>query len=271
MGANELFAATALTVAGCMLALWLLSVAVRDASIVDVFWGLGFVAIAGLSFLLTAGDGSSRRGLIAAMASLWGLRLAAYLLWRNAGRGEDPRYAAMRRRWGERFWWVSLFSVFALQGVVMWIVSLPVQLGQLAPGAPLGALDALGFALWALGLGFESVGDAQLARFKADPANAGRVMDRGLWRYSRHPNYFGEAVIWWGFYLIALASGAAWTVVSPLLMTFLLLRVSGVSLLEKDIHERRPAYRRYMETTPAFFPWKPRRATAQPHLGEGRS
>jgi steroid 5-alpha reductase family enzyme len=227
MGATELFAATALTVAGCMLALWLLSVAVRDASIVDVFWGLGFVAIAGLSFLLTAGDGSSRRGLIAAMASLWGLRLAAYLLWRNAGRGEDPRYAAMRRRWGERFWWVSLFSVFALQGVVMWIVSLPVQLGQLAPGAPLGALDALGFALWALGLGFESVGD-----FCA----------------------------WWGIFLVALSTRwGIWSVFGPALLTFFLLRVSGVPLLERDIEQRRPGYAAYVARTSAFFPRPPRR------------
>jgi steroid 5-alpha reductase family enzyme len=260
MGVTELFAAMALMVAGCMLALWLWSLALRDASIVDIFWGLGFVAIAGLGFFLTAGDGSARRGLIATMASLWGLRLSGYLFWRNAGRGEDPRYAAMRRRWGGRFWWVSLFTVFALQGVVMWIVSLPVQLGQLAPGGPLGALDALGFALWALGLGFESVGDAQLARFRADPANAGRVMDRGLWRYSRHPNYFGDFCVWWGIFLVALSTRwGIWSIFGPALLTFFLLRVSGVPLLERDIEQRRPGYAAYVARTSAFFPRPPRR------------
>jgi steroid 5-alpha reductase family enzyme len=248
MGVTELFGATAGVVAGCMLALWLLSLALRDASIADIFWGFGFAVIAVLTFLWTNDGGSARRGLIAALVTLWGLRLAAYLLWRNAGRGEDPRYVAMRRHWGPRFWWVSLFSVFVMQGVLLWIVSLPVQLGQLAAGGPLGALDAVGLALFSLGLSFEAVGDWQLARFRADPANAGRVMDQGLWRYTRHPNYFGDFCVWWGLFVVAL----------PVLMTFLLVRVSGVPLLERSIHKRRPDYVEYAKRTSAFFPRPPR-------------
>jgi len=256
---SELLGATGNLVAACMLALWLLSLALRDASIVDIFWGLGFVAIAVATYLWTDDGGSGRRELLVALVSLWGLRLAVYLLWRNAGRGEDPRYAAMRRYWGARFWWVSLFTVFALQGCLLWIVSLPVQLGQAAPGGSLGALDALGVALFALGLSFEAVGDWQLARFRADPANAGRVMDRGLWRYTRHPNYFGDCCVWWGLCAVALSTPyGVWSVIGPALMTFLLLRVSGVPLLERSIQRRRPEYAEYARHTSAFFPRPPR-------------
>jgi steroid 5-alpha reductase family enzyme len=256
----ELFGATALTVAGCMVALWLLSLALRNASIADIFWGPGFVLIAALTFFWTNGGGSPRSWLLLGMVGLWGLRLGAYLLWRNAGHGEDPRYVAMRRHWGARFWWVSLFSVFILQGAFLWIVSLPVQLGQVARGGPFGALDALGLALFTLGLFFEAVGDWQLARFKADPANAGEAMDRGLWRYTRHPNYFGDFCVWWGIFCVALAAPhGVWSVFGPALMSFLLLRVSGVPLLERSIHRRRPGYVEYAKRTSAFFPRPPRR------------
>jgi steroid 5-alpha reductase family enzyme len=259
MGVTELFAATGGLVAGCMLALWLLSLALRDASIVDIFWGLGFVAIAVATFLWTNDGSSARRGLITALVSLWGLRLAAYLFWRNAGHGEDPRYVAMRRVWGARFWWISLFTVFAFQGVLMWIVSLPVQLGQVAAGGPLGALDAVGTALFSIGFAFEAVGDCQLARFRADPANAGRVMDRGLWRYTRHPNYFGDFCVWWGIFAVALSTPhGVWSAIGPALMSFLLMRVSGVPLLERSIHKRRPDYVAYARRTSAFFPRPPR-------------
>jgi steroid 5-alpha reductase family enzyme len=260
MALTELLGATAATVAGCMVAIWLLSLALRDASIVDIFWGAGFAVIAATSFLWTDDGASPRRALIAGLVVLWGLRLAAYLFWRNAGHGEDPRYVAMRRRFGSRFWWISLLSVFGLQGVLMWVVSLPVQIGQAAPGGALGVLDAFGVALFAFGLFFEAVGDWQLARFQADPASAGQVMDRGLWRYSRHPNYFGDFCVWWGLFLIALAAGGWWSVAGPLVMSLLLLKVSGVALLEKDIGERRPAYRAYVRRTNAFFPGPPRAA-----------
>ncbi len=242
-----------------MAVLWLVHLALRDASIVDIWWGPGFAAIAAFSFWLTGG-GHPRRVLLLAMAATWGLRLGGHLLWRNAGKGEDPRYQAMRRRWGAAFPWVSLATVFGLQGVLMWIVSLPLQLGQLEPGPRnLGALDGLGVALFAVGLFFETVGDAQLARFRADPANAGRVMDRGLWRYTRHPNYFGDCCAWWGIFAVAAAAPLGpWSVAGPLLMTLLLLRVSGVALLERTIDRRRPAYAAYRERTSAFFPLPPR-------------
>ena len=259
MGLTEIFGATASTVAVCMLALWLLSLALRNASIVDVFWGFGFALIAVLTFLWTHDGSSARRGLLAIMVGVWGLRLAGYLLWRNSGHGEDPRYAAMRRYWGTRFAWVSLFTVFALQGVLMWIVALPVQVAMAAPGPGLGALDAIGLAVWALGLCFEAVGDWQLARFKADPANRGRVMDRGLWRYTRHPNYFGDSCVWWGVFLVALSSPyGVWSAIGPVLMSFLLMRVSGVPMLERSIHKRRPDYVAYAKRTSAFFPRPPK-------------
>jgi steroid 5-alpha reductase family enzyme len=259
VGVAELVAGTAFLIAGCMLALWLLSLALRDASIVDIFWGLGFALIAAATFARTGAGSDSHRLLIVAMTIVWGLRLGVYLFWRNAGHGEDPRYVAMRRRWGERFWWVSLFSVFALQGVLMWIVSLPVQLGQFTAGAALTPLDVAGVALFALGLCFETVADAQLARFRSDPANAGAVMDCGLWRYTRHPNYFGDFCVWWGIFLVALsAQGAAWSIAGPLVMSFLLMRVSGVPMLERHIRKRRPAYEQYARRTSAFFPRPPK-------------
>jgi steroid 5-alpha reductase family enzyme len=243
-----------------MSALWLASLALRNASIVDVAWGPGFAAIAllGLAF----GDGApARRLLCAALALAWGLRLGVYLFLRNHGKGEDFRYRAMRAHHGARFPLVSLFTVFALQGALMWFISLPLPVGASASEpATLGALDALGAALWTVGFAFEAVGDWQLARFKADPANAGAVMDRGLWRYTRHPNYFGDCLVWWGFYAIACSTPQGpFTLLSPALMTFLLLRVSGVALLERTIARRRPGYREYVERTSAFVPRPPRR------------
>ena len=170
------------------------------------------------------------------MTTVWGLRLSLYLLRRNWGRGEDRRYRAMRDKHGSRFWWVSLGTVFLLQGAILWFVSLPLQAGVWpTPPAPLWWLDLVGCGLWTLGFAFEVVGDWQLARFTSDPDNHGRVLDRGLWRYTRHPNYFGDFCVWWGLFLIAAAAGAWWTIPGPLLMSLLLMRVSGVPLLEKDI------------------------------------
>jgi steroid 5-alpha reductase family enzyme len=257
---GELFGTTAAVVAGCMLAMWLLSLALRNASIVDIFWGAGFAVIGVTTFLLTSdGSGAPRRALLTILVCVWGLRLAGYLLWRNAGHGEDPRYVAMRRHWGPRFPIISLVTVFALQGVLMWIVSLPVQLAQLEPGGPIGVLDGLGVLLFAVGLTFESLGDWQLARFKADPKSAGQVMDRGLWRYTRHPNYFGDFCVWWGLFLIALSTPyGPWSIVGPIVMSFFLMRVSGVPMLERSIGKRRPGYAEYARKTSTFFPRPPR-------------
>jgi steroid 5-alpha reductase family enzyme len=249
--------ATATATASALLLLWLVSLRLRDVSIVDIFWGLGFAQIAIVTAALAGGD-PWRKLLVTGLTVLWGLRLGMYLFWRNAGHGEDYRYQAMRRAHGARFPLVSLVTVFALQGVLMWLVSLPVQLAQVATAPPLGWLDAAGAALWLVGMLFEGVGDLQLARFKADPANAGKVMDRGLWRYTRHPNYFGDACVWWGLWLIAAATGAWWTAVSPLLMTLFLLKVSGVAMLERTIVKRRPEYADYIARTSAFVPWFPK-------------
>ena len=253
--------ATLVATAIMMVLVWLLSLAKRDVSIVDIFWGLGFVLIAHVACRLGGGY-SGRKLLVTSLVTLWGVRLAVYLLWRNSGHEEDYRYRAMRKHHGERFTVVSLYSVFGLQGALMWVISLPLQVAQQSPlPARLTWLDGVAALLWACGLLFESVGDWQLARFKADPANHGKVMNRGLWAYTRHPNYFGDAVVWWAFFLIALATpSGVYTVVSPLLMTFMLMRVSGVALLERKLMKTRPEYEAYRQQTNAFVPWFPRRA-----------
>ena len=186
------------------------------------------------------------------------MRLSLYLLWRNWGHGEDRRYRAMREHHGSRFWRVSLLTVFLLQGAILWIVSMPIQIAMITETTnPFGWLDLAGVAVWSCGLFFEAVGDFQMARFQADPQHAGQVMDRGLWRLTRHPNYFGDFCIWWGLYLIAASSGAAWTIFSPLLMSLFLIKISGVTLLEKTITDRRPEYADYQARTSSFFPWPP--------------
>ena len=255
--------ATLAAVVGLMLLVWLVSLVRRDASIIDPFWGSGFVLVAGVAVWLNAPP-SARATLLLVLTGIWGLRLSLFLLWRNWGHGEDRRYQAMRKHHGPRFWWVSLITVFLLQAVLLWFVSLPIQIAAVRSDAsPLHTLDVLGMLLWLVGFAFESIGDWQLARFKSQSVNAGRVMDRGLWRYTRHPNYFGDFCIWWGLYLIAAGGGARWTIASPLLMSFLLLKVSGVTLLEKTIRDRRPDYAAYQARTNAFFPGPPRKAVAK--------
>jgi steroid 5-alpha reductase family enzyme len=240
---------------GLMTLLWLLSLRLRDASIVDIFWGCGFIAVA-WSTALQTGVPDLPQLLLPLTATLWGLRLAVYLASRNLGHGEDKRYAAMRAARPDTFWRWSLFAIFWFQALLCWFIALPLQVGLLDPrSADLLGTDVAGLALFVVGFAWEAIADGQLARFKRDPANRGAVMDRGLWRFSRHPNYFGEAVLWWGIWLMAAgAPEARWTAVGPALLTFLLLRVSGVTLLERTIVERRPAYAEYIRRTPAFLP-----------------
>jgi steroid 5-alpha reductase family enzyme len=251
--------------AGCFTALWLLSVARRDASVVDLFWGPAFALVAALGL---ATQPSPRGGLVAGLVTLWALRLALHLYLRNRSAGEDARYAAMRRSHGARFWWVSLFTVFLLQACLAVIIAAPL-LAVFSPQGPagIGSLDLVAAALVLCGIGFEATADAQLTRFRRDPANRGRVLDSGLWRYSRHPNYFGDAVVWWGLGLFGLGSGSAGSLAGPALMTFFLLRVSGVALLERTIGDRRPDYARYIASTPAFFPGWPKERPAGPGRG----
>jgi steroid 5-alpha reductase family enzyme len=242
-----------------MTAIWLLSLALRNAGIVDVFWGLGFVAVA--LVYLVGGDGFlGRKILITALVAIWGLRLSLHILRRNWGKGEDYRYREWRERAGGRFWWTSFFQVFLLQGVLLWLISAPLLAAQFN-GSPdnFTPVDILGALVWGAGFYFEAAGDWQLAHFKSDPANKGKVMRAGLWRYTRHPNYFGDATVWWGLFIVAAATGeGVWTIFSPVLMTFLLLRVSGVALLERKQAQTKPEYREYMENTSAFVPWFPR-------------
>ena len=236
---------------------WLASLAARDVSIVDSLWSLLFLLAAVVYATMMAGAIGRRGHMVLVLVAIWAVRLSAYIAWRSHGQPEDRRYAAMRQRNNPGFNWKSLYLVFGLQAVLAWILAAPLAVA--VAGAPrLGWLDAAGVVLWAFGFVFEALGDAQLARFKADSANDGKVMDRGVWRYTRHPNYFGEACLWWGYALIAVGAGGAWTLFAPLLMTALLLKVSGVALLEKDIAQRRPAYRDYIARTNAFIPGPPR-------------
>ena len=254
----DVMIASAIAVAVLMFSTWVISVIAKNASIVDIVWGLGFVLVGWVSF--GVGDGDDTRGwVIAVLVSLWGLRLAGYLARRNLGHGEDYRYRAMRKHWGPRFPIISLVTVFTLQGVLMWVVSLALQLGQVEKSPGFGPIGTMGVLVWAVGLFFEAVGDMQLRRFKSDPANEGRVMSSGLWRYTRHPNYFGDAVVWWGIAIVAAEAGVgAFGFIGAAVMTFLLVRVSGVALLEKSLRKRKPEYEEYVRRTSSFFPRPPR-------------
>jgi steroid 5-alpha reductase family enzyme len=238
---------------------WMVSVKRRDASIADICWGLGFVLLAWLYCFLSPAL-TPRSWLVAVLITLWGTRLSQHIFRRNRGKGEDPRYQAMRASHGRAFWWRSLFTVFWLQGAILWFVALPLLVAvSAAQPAALTTVDGLGIFLFAVGFGFEVVGDYQLERFRAEPYNRGKVLESGLWRYTRHPNYFGDATMWWGIYTVAASTPGGWlTVLSPSLMTLLLMRVSGVTLLEDGLKASKPGYRAYIARTPAFFPWFPR-------------
>jgi len=237
---------------------WLIHVPRKDAGVADSFWPLSFVAMTGV-YAMTSPMTSERGMLVLFLVTLWAVRLSAFVTRRNLGQPEDRRYAALRAEFDPGFWWKSLYLVFSLQAVLSWIISLPLLTIMLGT-SPLGWLDYLALGLWLVGLFFEAVGDQQLADFRSRPENQGRVMDRGLWRFTRHPNYFGEACIWWAFYIFSVSAGGWWTIVSPILVTWMLLRVSGVALMELDIAERRTGYRAYMNHTNAFIPG-PRRST----------
>jgi steroid 5-alpha reductase family enzyme len=239
---------------------WLASLVRHDVSLVDRTWGL-FIAGAAIVYAIRLPSPGERGVWMLALVVVWALRLSLFITMRNWGHGEDRRYQEIRARNEPNFALKSLYLIFALQAVLAWTVSSPFLVGM-AAGTPLSWLDTVGIAIAAFGIVFEAVGDAQMASFKADPANKGQVMDRGVWRFTRHPNYFGETCVWWGLWLMALAGAGwagAWSIVSPILMTVLLLKVSGISLLERDIGERRPAYREYIARTNAFFPGWPRR------------
>jgi steroid 5-alpha reductase family enzyme len=241
-----------------MVILWLISLPLSNSSIVDVAWGPGFLLQAVVYFNLSPDGWAPRKILLLALVAVWSTRLAVHIATRNAGKGEDFRYAAWRKEAGAAWWWRSLFKVFILQGLLGWFIGMPLLAAQAGTARGWTTLDGIAVALWVIGFVFEAGGDWQLRRFLGDPANRGRSMTRGLWRYTRHPNYFGDATQWWGFFLIAAAAGGWWSLLSPVAMTFLIWRVSGVGMLEQTIAQRRPDYADYMRTTPAFIPWFPR-------------
>ncbi|HUX96173.1 MAG TPA: DUF1295 domain-containing protein [Bacteroidales bacterium] len=243
-----------------MSALWIISVILRNASIVDIFWGFGFVVAAAFYFLRT-GDVTARKILIVTIVTIWGLRLSAYIAWRNRGKGEDFRYRNFRKNYGEnRYWWISFFQVFLLQGTLMWLISAPLLGAQYyTHNITLNILDYIGLAVWITGFLFEAGGDYQLAVFKSDPSNKGKILEKGFWRYTRHPNYFGDSAVWWAYGLICLAAGSYMPVLGSVLMTALIIKVSGVAMLERSMKEHKPQYRDYMEKTSSFIPWFPRR------------
>jgi steroid 5-alpha reductase family enzyme len=263
MSLTHLLIQNGLISVGAMLVLWLVALRLKDVTLIDAWWAFGMVVLAAASFLAT-GAPTPHKLALAGLCAVWGVRLATHLLLRWRREGPDRRYQAiLGHATGERGWSfakASLLFVFAAQAPLQFIVCLPVQLGQAAPTpAPLGPLAWAGLALGLIGLGFEAVGDAQLARFKADPASHGQVLDTGLWRYTRHPNYFGDACVWWGLYLIAAETAfGAWSLPGPLLLTWTLMKWSGAPLLEGRLRETRPGYVAYIEHTSGFIPWPPK-------------
>lgn len=249
----------AVLILAAMVLLYILSLVLKNSSIVDCFWGAGFVLIAWYVFSLTGSPHAPRDWLMVGLVTIWGLRLTAYVTWRNWGKGEDFRYTKWRNEHPDQWWWRSFFHVFILQGLIMWVVASPIT-GVLAAenSTSLALLDYLGIFVWVIGFFFESVGDIQLARFRANPDNKGQVLNKGVWHLTRHPNYFGDAAQWWGFYVIALSAGAWWTVISPLWMTYLLVKVSGVAMLERTLNYK-PGYEAYAAKTSAFIPWFPKK------------
>ncbi len=237
---------------------WLVSLVKKDVSFVDSLWSLFFL-VAAVVFAVQSVPLSERAILVLVLVTIWSLRLSIYITARNWGQPEDYRYQSIRENNEPGFGIKSLFIVFGLQGVLAWIIALPLFV-SIGFDSALTILDYAAAALWLVGIVFEAGGDYQLSRFKADSANKGKVLESGLWRYTRHPNYFGDFCVWWAFYLFALSAGGWWTIVSPLLMSLLLLKVSGVAMLESTISERRPEYAEYIRRTNAFFPGPRNRA-----------
>ena len=238
--------------------LWIWSVLIKNVSIVDIFWGIGFVVVNTFYFLSNE-HRDERHIIVLILVAIWGFRLAGYLAWRNIGKGEDFRYQEFRRKFGpKRYWWLSYFQTFLLQGILIMIISLPLLAIQMNT-ANLSALDYVAIIIWGIGFLFEAGGDYQLAKFKNNAANKGKVLNTGFWKYTRHPNYFGDAAVWVSYALFSMAVGSYWPSIGTVIMILLLLKVSGVALLEKTMKTSKPQYRNYMEKTNAFIPWFPKK------------
>jgi steroid 5-alpha reductase family enzyme len=249
-----------LAIMSMMTLLWISSIYLKNVSIVDPFWAMGFIIAAVSYYLNTEGHGI-RKELVIGLVIIWGLRLSIYLGWRNWGKGEDYRYQKFRKDYGEhRYWWLSFFQVFLLQGVLCWLVSAPLLAAMYyAPQGILNFFDYMAIAIWTIGFIFEAGGDFQLAHFKNKPSNKGKLLQSGLWKYTRHPNYFGDATIWWSFGLFSVAVDSYLPLFGPILMTWLIVKISGVNLLEQTLKDTKPKYKEYDEKTNAFFPWFPKK------------
>lgn len=243
-----------------MTILWLFSIILKNVSIVDPFWGMGFIVL-GIFYYINAEGFEIRKLILLSFLLIWGLRLSIYLGWRNRGKGEDFRYRKFREDYGvTRYWWISFFQTFLLQGILLWLISAPLLSTLLFTSKDtLNILDYCAIVIWVVGFIFEAGGDFQLAHFKSDVANKGKLLTSGLWKFTRHPNYFGDAMVWWGFGIFSLASGGYVQILSSVLMTFLIIKVSGVRLLEKTLVEEKPDFKEYIEKTNAFFPWFPKK------------
>lgn len=257
---TTLFLQAALLIWILVTLLWLWSIVIKNVSIVDIFWGFGFVAVNAF-YVFMSGEMTPRKILILLLVTIWGLRLAIYLAARNIGKGEDFRYQEFRRSYGpERYWWFSYFQTFLLQGALIMIVSLPL-LGISAgnQSGNLNLLDYIGILVWLIGFTFEAGGDFQMAVFKRNPRNKGRVLNTGFWKYTRHPNYFGDSAVWWAYALFSIAAGSYWQIIGSVVMTLLIIKVSGVALLEKTLNKSKPQYHEYIRKTSSFFPWFPKK------------
>ena len=255
-----LFLQAALIILVLVTLLWIWSIIIKNVSIVDLFWGFGFVVVNAF-YLFMSGELNTRKILILTLVGLWGLRLAIYLAWRNIGKGEDFRYQEFRRYYGpKRYWWFSYFQTFLLQGALIMIVSLPLLgINSSASSGDLNVLDYIGIVVWIIGFVFEAGGDFQLAIFKNDPANRGKVLNTGFWKYTRHPNYFGDSAVWWAYAIFSMAAGSYWQIIGSIVMTLLIIRISGVALLEKTLNNTKPQYKEYVQKTSSFFPWFPKK------------
>ena len=249
-----------LLIISLMTFLWILSVYLRNVSIVDLFWGLGFIIVNAL-YIFSSEVINIRQIVLFVMVAIWGLRLSIYLAWRNIGKGEDFRYREFRRKFGEsNYWWISYFQTFLLQGILMWIISVTLYGVSVSSNeTSLNIIDFIGILIWMVGFIFEAGGDFQMAKFKMNLLNKGKVLNTGFWRFTRHPNYFGDAAVWWGYGLLCIASGSPWYIIGSIIMTLLIIKVSGVALLEKTLKNQKPEYFAYIQKTNSFFPWFPKK------------
>lgn len=256
----EVYMQAAFAILMMMIILWIISVAIKNVSIVDLFWGVGYVLAASVYFYYSDGN-EIRKLTLLTLVAIWGLRLTVYLSFRNIGKGEDYRYQEFRKTYGEhRYWWVSFFQTFLLQGLLMWLISAPLLAAMYyGKDHQLNIFDYVAIIIWLVGFIFEAGGDYQLARFKSDTDNKGKVLQTGFWKYTRHPNYFGDSAVWWAFGLFSIAAGSYLAVLGSLLMTGLIIKVSGVALLERSLKDKKPEYKDYIRRTSAFFPWPPKK------------